>query len=77
MNTLHNLDYENIDFDSEEHRYFAGIRWEITDQKNRRPVKKADTGKRRYDQSGLEDADSWMAELQIDHKIILAQPTSC
>ncbi len=61
------IDYDSNELDSEENRYFAGFRWEIT-RKTQGQVK-GGYGKKSYDLSGLSDAETWMAEIQVDHHL--------
>ena len=61
------LNYRNYFLDSAEDRYFAGIRWEITEKTSGQI--KGGYGFRDYDADGLSDVDTWMAEVIIDYDL--------
>ncbi|MBC2717944.1 MAG: outer membrane beta-barrel protein [Desulfobacteraceae bacterium] len=70
------INYDTSDKDSQEHRYFAGLRWEMTGKSSGQI--KGGFGEKTFDTttSILPDTDlkksdisesNWMAEIQIDH----------
>ncbi len=60
--------YDDNDLDSDEYRYFAGVRWEITGKSSGRI--KGGFGKKEYDKDNiLDDADTFMAEIVLDHEL--------
>lgn len=61
------IDYDNNELNSRERRLFAGLRWDVT--KKTSGQVKAGFGEKDYDQSGLSDLDTWMAEIQVDHSL--------
>ncbi|MFP4039385.1 MAG: outer membrane beta-barrel protein [Desulfosudaceae bacterium] len=62
-----NLYYSSNDLDSDEHRFFGGVRWEMTGKSSGRI--KGGYGKKVYDSSQLTDVDTWMAEAVLDHDL--------
>ena len=70
------IDYDSSSKDSHEHRYFAGIRWEMTGKSSGQI--KGGYGKKKPTDSPMIDtdvnisditSDNWMAAIQIDHNL--------
>ena len=70
------IDYDSSSKDSHEHRYFAGIRWEMTGKSSGQI--KGGYGKKKPVDSPMIDtdvnisditSDNWMAAIQIDHNL--------
>jgi hypothetical protein len=61
------ISYDVNDLDSHENRFFGGIRWDIT-QKTGGQIK-GGYGEKTYEQSALSSANTWMAEIQVDHTL--------
>jgi len=61
------INYDTNDLDSQENRLFAGLRWNIT--KKTSGQIKGGYGEKSYDDGELSDAESWMAEIQVDHNL--------
>ncbi|OPL12104.1 MAG: hypothetical protein AVO38_03490 [delta proteobacterium ML8_D] len=59
------ISYRSNDLDSNENRFFAGFRWDVT--KKTSGQIKGGFGEKDYDQPALSSADTWMAEIQVDH----------
>jgi len=70
------IDYDSSSKDSHEHRYFAGLRWEMTGKSSGQI--KGGFGKKKTTDSPMIDTDvelsdisknNWMAAIQIDHNL--------
>lgn len=59
------IGYRSNDLDSNENRFYAGFRWDVT--KKTSGQIKGGFGEKDYDQPALSSADTWMAEIQVDH----------
>jgi len=68
------INYDSSNKDSHEHRYFAGLRWEMTGKSSGKI--KGGFGKKKTDSSPMIDTDvevsdisenNWLAAIQLDH----------
>jgi polysaccharide biosynthesis protein VpsM len=68
------IGYDSSDRDNHEHRYFGGVRWEMTGKSSGQI--KGGYGKKKSDESSMIDSDvdvsdisenNWMAAIQLDH----------
>jgi uncharacterized repeat protein (TIGR01451 family) len=59
------LDYRRNNLDCIENRYFGGIRWEFTEKTSGQI--KGGVGARDFDDPGLMDVSTWMAEFIVDY----------